>query len=301
MRNFKTLFFAVLALTAVAFVSCKDDDKPVDPVITVDYPELDPVAGKIVIAAKFGGEVCNDIVVAGSYNGWSTSDVTTLAKFEPVGGDWAGWYKVAIDTVGAGGTHGTPAVSHLLAFKPVQLTSDGAFDWSYQVGDSASVTIKSGNLEVGSGYAGECNLWALSTDPIAVVFASWKNNANPCVATPTHNYTFTVTVPAGNYIDTCTIRIVGGFKGDYPSWSADAANMVLTKQNDGTFKITLNNVEEGTEYKYVINGKWDYEELAAKAEGADCANAIDNRKTGTAEAIADVVANWKGITAERCP
>jgi len=77
----------------------------------------------------------------------------------------------------------------------------------------------------------------------------------------------------------------------------------LTKVDATHYTITLNNVKEGTGYKYILNGEtadWDGEELAATAEGADCANAIDNRTTPTTDVVNDVVENWRNVTATRC-
>ncbi|GAB1416959.1 hypothetical protein MASR2M117_23650 [Paludibacter sp.] len=299
MKQLKFIF-ATLVLLAMATVSCeKKDVTPPDE--ELDYPELAAVDGKIVIAAKFETAPCNDVVFIGTNVGWNAEDVAALPKFTPVGTidgkAWDGWYKVVIDTVGASAEKDD--IKYLLAGKPVQLDGDGKFSWDYQIGysGSADVVKKAGDVDIYEGYANECDIFYASTEPIALVFAKWKKD--PCAAIVKHNYTFTVTVPAGTPTD-ANIYIVGGFKGDYPSWSADATNMKLTRQTDGKYTITLNQVEEGTEYKYVLNGSWDNEELAAKEEGADCAKPISNRVTGTSDNVADVVANWKGVTAERC-
>jgi hypothetical protein len=109
------------------------------------------------------------------------------------------------------------------------------------------------------------------------------------VARATHNYTFTLTAPAATP-DTAKVYIVGNFDAPYANWSANAADMVMTKGSDGKYTITLNDVAEGIEYKYLINGSWDYNEMTDT-----CGNAA-NRLTGTSAAINDVVPNWKGIT-----
>lgn len=301
MKNLK-LIFAVLII-AIAIVSCKDKNPVTPPDIEADYPELVAVKGKVVIAAKFEVAPCNDVVFVGSYNGWST-EPSELLKFTPVGTiegkSWDGWYKVVVDTVGAAAEK--EGVNYVLAGKPVQLTKDGTFTWDHQIGydteNNSGVTKKTGDVDVYAGYTGECDIFYSTTEPVALIFDKWKKD--PCVATPTHNYTFTVSVPASTPAN-AVVRIVGNFKGDYPGWSADAANMVLTKQTNGTYTITLNNVEEGTEYKYVLNGSWDNEELAAVEAGAECAKAVGNRKTGTSASITDKVENWRGVTAERCP
>lgn len=300
MKN-KNLIFASLLILATIFMGCKKEVvKP--PVLETDYPELTAVDGKVLIVAYFEEAPCNDVVFIGSNNGWNTDDVSKLAKFQPVGkvGEkvWDGWYKVVIDTVGAAAEE--EGIMYKLAGKPVQLTKDGAFDWGYQVGYDAEsdVVKKAGEVDIYPGFAGECDIYyGSTTEPVVLVFKKWKKN--PCVDAPKHNYTFTVTVPAGTPAE-AVVRIVGDFKDPYPSWAADGANMALTKQANGTYTITLNGVEEGTQYKYVLNGSWDNEELAAIEAGAECAKAIDNRTTGSSAAIADKVENWKGVTATRC-
>ena len=298
MKNLK-YFLSALVLGAMVFVSC--DEKPVVVVPKPEvpkYPTVEAVAGKVVVVAKFEGDICNNIACAGSYNNWDTN---TPAVFEVIDAtNWPNWYKVVLDTASVTYGEGN-ANSALLAFKPAQLKADGTFSWDYQTGEPASITVLSGSVDVVEGYAGESNLFALAIEePIVMVFSKWKNGASPCVEKVKHDYTFTVTIPAATPAD-AAVYIVGNF-GDYgyPGWTADAADMKLTKQTNGTYTISLNQIAEGTEYKYLINGAWDFEELAAIAEGKDCAAAISNRVTGTSTAIADVVENWKGATATRC-
>lgn len=301
MKNLKYLF-GILVFGLMVFSSCKKENNIVIPTnndSTSEYPDtIAAVAGKLVLVCKFDGDVCNDIVVAGSYNSWST-DTANLVRFQPVSG-WDGWYKAVIDTVnGTYGNDKTPIVSQ---FKPVQLDNDGLFEstWKYQVGDSASVTVWGGNVDVTGGYSGECNLYALSADePIFLEFASWKGGNSPCVAIPTHDYTFTVVVPDTTASLNMDVSIVGGFT-NYGSWNVDTTALVMAKQDDGTYTITLKDQEEGTAYKYTINHSWDYNELGPTSSVVNdsiFAPSVDNRTTGTSEAIRDTVYNWKGITA----
>ncbi len=300
MKNLKFIF-ASLLMVSMVLVSCKGKDPVVLPDEELDYPELVASAGKIIIAAKFETEPCNDVVFIGTHVGWDASDVSKLPKFTPVGTvdgkEWEGWYKVEVSLEDAADE--IEGVNYVLAGKPVQLDSEGKFDWSYQVGydEESDVVVKSGDVDVYEGYAGECDIFYASNEPIAIIFSKWKKD--PCVGVAKHDYTFTVTVPEGTPSE-ADIFIVGDFKGDYSNWTADAEEMKLTKQSNGTYTITLNDVAEGTEYKYVLNGSWDYEELAAIEDGADCAEPINNRKTGSSKTIADKVENWRGVTAERC-
>ncbi len=291
-----------VSIVAVGMVSCGDDNEG-KPDFTADYPELAPVNGKIVISAYFGEAPCNKVVFAGSYNGWKGTnagdDVNELVEFKPVGTvdgkDWVGWYKVEIDTTGASAEK--EGTKYLLAGKPVQLKADGSFSWDHQIGyqSATNVVVKSGDVGVFAGYSNECDVYYNS--PVAsITFAQWKKN--PCAVVVKHNYTFSVTVPTGTP-DTAKVSIVGGFEAaGLPNWTPDAASMVLTKGGDGKYSITLNQVPEGTEYKYVLNGSWDYEELAAS--DSTCAVGITNRITGTSATVNDVVANWKGATISKC-
>ena len=252
------------------------------------YPSVDAEPGKITVFAKFDEEVCEDIVFMGSHISWNAElPVADMPKFELAGEidgtDWGaeGWYKVTITL-----TESAKEDGYLLNAKPVQL-KDGKFFWDYQVGfdDESDVTVKSGQVDVKAGFPGECSILFKSNSTAAFIFKKWKNN--PCVVVPKHNYTFTVTVPAAT--GNADVRIVGGFgNAGYPNWKENADEMKLTKGADGKYSITLNNVEEGTEYKYVLNGTWDNEEMKA-----DCEK-VANRKTGTNATINDEVKNWKG-------
>ncbi len=298
---------SALVLSSMMFVSCDDPNKGGNgdgPIVEVEkeYPVLEAVAGKVVIAAKFEGEICNDIALVGSYNGWN-EDPALMLKFEPIGDEWENWYKVEVDTTAAGAGMSGPAgaeTPHLMQLKPVQLKMDGTFDWQFQVGDSASVTVYEGDVYVKAGFAGECDLFFKSTEPVVLKFAGWKADNSPCVIKDTKDYTFIATVPAATPAD-AVIRVVGGFgHAGFPDWATDGAGMEMTKQDNGTYTLTLANVEVGTNYKYVINGTWDGEELAAFEDGAECAKGIDNRATGEEATINDTVENWAGVTTTRC-
>ncbi|MDR1227378.1 MAG: hypothetical protein LBK47_10880 [Prevotellaceae bacterium] len=302
----KTLrFFLMMLFVSVAaagMVSCGDDDNGQKPDFTADYPELDPIPGKVTIVAKFTVAPCegNSVYFAGTYNEWDTSDPATMAKFEPVGTvdgkEWPGWYKVTVDTASTD-KDGTP---YLLAGKPVQVVAGSEFDWAYQIGyeSEADVEKKAGDIDLYPGFTKEVDVFYNSTF-CALVFHKWKES--PCVAVPTHSYTFSVTVPATTP-DTSKVRIVGGFAhAELPDWSVTAPEMELTKGENGKYSITLNNVKEGTGYKYVINGDWqgwDGEELAPS--DSTCAAGIDNRALGTATTVNDVVANWRDVTLPKC-
>ncbi|MBQ9144797.1 MAG: hypothetical protein IJX60_07640, partial [Paludibacteraceae bacterium] len=101
----KKFFFAALAVAAVALVGC--EPKPVDPIdpepgdttVVVAAPTAADLAdfeeeGNFVACVHFAGAVCNDIVFAGSYNGWAT-DPASMVKFEALEG-FDGWYVAVV-------------------------------------------------------------------------------------------------------------------------------------------------------------------------------------------------------------
>ena len=306
MKTFRYFLGMMLLASIVGLGSCSDNDDTKKPNFNdVDYPDAPKVAGKITIFAQFETAPCDDVVLIGSHADWNV-DNSYSYKFVPAGVidgiNWGaeGWWKITVDVGEITYTVDGVEYDGVLAAKPVQLKG-GIFDpgWAHQVGypnhDPSMVVVKSGGVDVVRGYPNECDIYFTSNATAAIVFKTWKKN--PCEPTPKHNYTFSVTVPAGTPGD-AVVRIVGSMNG----WSVTDDTNILTKGADGKYSITLNGVEEGAEYKYVLNGSWDFEELLAGEEGADCAKALsENRRTGDADKIADTVENWRDVTIERCP
>jgi len=316
----------LLLVSAVGFLwSCKDDEKE-KPVIELDFPVVGKEAGKVIIFAKFETAPCEDVVLAGSHcatrdslgkielteaggvKDWATDNINAMGRFVSAGvidgKDWGaeGWWKITItlpDTCKVFYSDDTKEA--ILGIKPVQLKG-GAFpaDWSSQVGyvEETDVVVKSGDVDVTPGYAKECNIYIQTNATVAMIFKRWKKN--PCVPTPTHNYTFNVTVPAGTPAGAVP-HIAGGMNG----WSATGSPLTQVGSTN-VWTISFQNLEEETEYKYVLGvggagtGSWNNEELKA-IEGEDtCATGVSNRLTDEADVINDTVENWKDITADRC-
>ncbi len=277
----KYVVMAAVAAMVSVFSACdkdNDDGGIVVPEIERDYPALEAVDGSFVIAVQFEGEICNDIVFAGSYNNWSENPDDML-RMEPID-EWDGWYQVIV-----------PMDGDTLQGKPVQLTNAGEFDWQYQTGDSASWTVKTGAVTIAAGYSGESDLtFTDKSAPVCLVSSQWKNGASPCNVQE-ETITFTATAPEG-LLDEDVIYVVGDFNG----WSVDGTPM--TKGSGNTWTAETTGVVSGG-YKYVLNASWDYEELAAIAEGADCANTIDNRTLSSAT-VEDTIENFKGRTTTVC-
>ncbi|GHT15756.1 hypothetical protein AGMMS4956_16430 [Bacteroidia bacterium] len=285
----ETTFPCTLALVAGG-VSYPYGTNLTDASVAAEYPSLAPQEGKVIIVAKFLEAPCNDVVLLGSYHQNGEDWITTpseLLKFEAVEG-YDDWYKVEVElTESAAGTDGEIG-AFLLGIKPVQLKGDGTFNWDYQTGDEDHINVLEGEdiVIIKPGYAGEANIYFSAAGVAVFEFDGWKNGNTPCVEKVKHDYTFTLTsttVPEG-----AIVNIVGNF-GDYgyPGWDATATELEMTKVNATTYTITLNQVGEGTEYKYVINKTWDNNEVN------DTCGSVGNHLTGTESAINSTVPNWK--------
>jgi hypothetical protein len=293
MKSSKYFLMALLA-SAVAFTSCKDDPKPKEPEKpSVETPEVAAVPGKIVIVLNVvDAEVCGGIVFAGNYNDYSLT-VADMAAFAPIA-DYPGWYKAEI-------TPADPEADTILIGKPCHLGADDTFpnDWGYQwyptvEADGTTVAkqveIIKGSATLANDYGLEKKiLVAKGADVVYIRTYAWKKN--PCEPAETFNVTFNVTIPEIGATD--VVYVAGGFN----SWTATATPM--TKVDATHWTVQVPDVELGAGYKYVVNGSWDYEELAAIAEGADCAQGIDDRHIND-RAMTDVVSNFKGVTATKC-
>jgi len=292
MKSLKKILGALL-ICAVAFSACNKDEPeppPPPPPPAGDMPEVAPVAGKIVIVLNTANEadVCNGLVFAGNYNDWNT-DPAQMAHFVAIEG-FEGWYKAEITPAEPGGG---------VSGKPNQLDGDGNFpsSWDYQwfaQMDGETVVnqceIIEGDAVLYDEYAGEKGLEiAAGADVVYIRAHAWKKN--PCIPAVTYTITFNVTVP-DELESSDVVYIVGGLNG----WTVDASPMT---KSGNIWTITLDEIEFGTEYKYVLNASWDYEELKAVAEGEFCADPVANRKVND-RTMDDVVENFRGITAERC-
>ena len=183
------------------------------------------VENNVVLCVFFESEICDDIVIAGSYNEWST-DVEGMIHMEELEG-FEGWYVAEI-----------PYAEGVEA-KPVQL-QDGAFSWDFQTGDPASWEYVSGDeATINPGYDGEANVGYPTPGAYIYVSHYFKNHKSPCVAAVFHDYTVTLKAPD-----------CGGFEpgiiGDFNGWSA-AVEMNLGI--DGSYSYTFNDCE-GHAFKF---------------------------------------------------
>ena len=232
-----SMFFAALVVAVASFAAPAKTPTKND---LADFYE----PGQLCVCVYFEEEVCNDIVFAGSYNGWAT-DPATMAKFAPLDG-FEGWYYVAVTDE-----------SESIEGKPVQLTGDGSFSWDYQTGDPASWTIVSGTVNISAGYEGEADLKGYSTaEPVILISAYFKNHNTPCGYVAEYkDYTIRLNAPFcagpdGTYYDPAII-------GDFNGWSEGVAADYID-ENTFEYVFILKGAEKTKAFKFKALGDTDW-------------------------------------------
>ena len=202
--------------------------------------------GQLCVCIQFLEEVCNDIVFAGSYNGWNT-DPANMEKFSPLPG-FDGWYYVAVTDA-----------SESIEGKPVQLQKDGSFSWDYQGGDVDAYTVHAGTVDILPGYFGECDLKGYSTaEPVIMTCAYFKYHNTPCIEEIFHDYVVYLNAPfcAGEDGTWYNPAIIGSFNG----WSEGVACNGYSEEGEYIFSI---HDKEGGEFKFraleteTLDNPWD--------------------------------------------
>lgn len=212
-----------------------DSTTPSDRVLSRYYTN-----GQLCVAVKFEGSVCNDIVFAGSYNGWNVSNPNTMVKFRAVTG-YDQWYAAAIEDNSAN-----------IEGKPVQLTADGTFNWNYQTGAVDTWTIVRGGVSISYGYEGESNLTNYDkSTPVVLVSGGWKND--PCHIA-SHDYNIMVTPPSCPYAH-FEPAVIGSFN----NWEK---NEPMTKIGDNKYQVTIHaNENEQFKFRELNDTDWTNEIL----------------------------------------
>ena len=233
-----SMFFAALVVAVASFATPAKTPTKND---LADFYE----PGQLCVCVYFEEEVCNDIVFAGSYNGWDTGNPAAMAKFAPLDG-FEGWYYVAVTDE-----------SESIEGKPVQLTGDGSFSWDYQTGDPASWTIVSGTVNISAGYEGEADLKGYSTaEPVILISAYFKNHNTPCGYVAEYkDYTIRLNAPFcagpdGTYYDPAII-------GDFNGWSEGVAADYID-ENTFEYVFILKGAEKTKAFKFKALGDTDW-------------------------------------------
>jgi hypothetical protein len=227
MRKFYAFFAA--ALMSVSVFAAKDV-VPSDAVLA-DYYEAGNVCVCFFVPADMN---CNNIVLTGSFNGWS-STVAECVPVEAVEG-YDGWYVASFEPEAEPGDQGMCA-------KPIMLDAFGAFNWEYQIG--AATAIRGGVQVVQGAYAGEIDLINYGADaPNVFTVDAWKQN--PCTAIY-HNYTVTVISDGCNNL--VVPFIVGGLNGwKFEQMQVDQAATIANQAPTYFFSFKA---AEGTPYQIV--------------------------------------------------
>ena len=224
-------FFAAALISLSAFASI--DVVPSDAVLA-DYYEPGNVCVCFFVPADMN---CNDIVLTGSFNGWS-STVAECVAVEAVEG-YDGWYVGSFEPEAEPGDQGMCA-------KPIMLDAFGSFNWEYQIG--AATAIRGGVQVVQGAYAGEIDLINYGADaPNVFTVDAWKQN--PCTAVY-HNYTVTV------LSDGCDGYVIPFIVGGMTGWAFQQMQMDVNKTMETgvpTYYYTFKGAE-GTPYQIVSAG-----------------------------------------------
>ena len=223
-----SMFFAALVVAVASFAAPATTPTKND---LADFYE----PGQLCVCVYFEEEVCNDIVFAGSYNGWNTT-VAEMAKFAPLEG-FEGWYYVAVTDA-----------SEEIQGKPVQLKGDGSFDWMYQTGDVASWTVVAGTVNITPGYDGEADLKGYSTaEPVILISAYFKLHNTPCGYVAEYkDYIIRLNAPfcAGEDDTYYNPAIIGDFNG----WAEGVPSDDIDEE--GFYVFTLKNAEKTKAFKF---------------------------------------------------
>lgn len=189
---------------------------------------------------------CNDIVLIGTYCGWS-GDAESLEHFQAVEG-FEGWYVVSWEDAT------DPATGDGVQAKPVQLTATGTFSWDYQLNDQAQLLRGSANILPGN--KNEVDIKNIQPGIVVIEVPGWKTD--PCSAVY-HIYNVTFVSPDCNDEDYVVPAISGGFN----NWAQQAMEMdelkTAERQNanlpGAVFKASFK-AAEGTEYKFRSSEEW---------------------------------------------
>lgn len=226
-------FVAVALMSTTMFAALPPATVPTD----ADFNAYKAEGANYVVGFYTEAEVCNDIVWAGTANGWDSQ--SPVITFEPMEG-FTNWYVCSFADA-----------SDVVKGKPVQLKGDGTFSWDFQIGDDA-VVIR-GGVTVNPGYSGEVNLEGYSAGVNVIASAKWKLGKTPCVEAVKHDYTVLLHAPfcadaEGNYFDPAII-------GDFNGW-AEGVAMNFDEAKDA-YTATFND-EEGHSFKFRAAGITDW-------------------------------------------
>lgn len=210
------------------------------------------LTNNVVVCLHFVLEatVCYDIVLAGTYNNWSTTPADMLKLQELAG--FNGWYIAQFPYTFSKNEKDEPIYPQA---KPVQLKSDGSFSWENQSGEPAAWTHIGGKgaYVVAGGMDHEADVYYPEAGAYIYELSYWKKHMSPCVITPKHNYTIKLYAP--DACDQMKPAIIGAFN----NWSKNIPMTAQTDNEQKTYYTYTVYTEEGTEYKFreVNDSTWE--------------------------------------------
>ena len=229
----KIYAFLAAALMSVSVFAAKDV-VPSDAVLA-DYYNQGDVCVCFFVPADMN---CNNIVVTGSFNGWSSTPAECVAVEAVEGYD--GWYVASFEA------EAEPDAEKGMQAKPIMLDANGQFNWEYQVG--AATAIRGGVQVVQGAYAGEIDMINYGADaPNVFTVDAWKQN--PCTAVY-HNYSIVV------INDGCNGLTIPFIVGGMTNWEFRQMQLDMEKTQQYQTAVYYYNFKgaEGTPYQIVSAG-----------------------------------------------
>ena len=161
----KNLFsFVVAALISVAMFASRE--------VVPSDADLASYATGTYTMCIYSDNVCNGIVLNGTYAGWpNDADHAKLLDFVEVAG-FDGWYVVSWND-----TTGAETKDEGVQAKPIQLDGSGNFNWDYQLGPDAELIRGTADLLPGNSGT-EVDIKNIQLGILVIDVKSWKNN--PC-------------------------------------------------------------------------------------------------------------------------
>lgn len=293
MKANKFMAIVMMACTIMA-VGCTTDPEGNGPdVITIEgAPELSPVEGAWVVAVRFDEVPCNDVYFIGHYankdgveSNWGLDE--GAVKFEQCEGKKT-WYQAVIYPVDYYNGETLLAAKGTATGKPVQLQSDGSFDWSGQPALNALQLMDGVNCSMDEENGGEMKFSFFTKEAVDAAIAAFSANegfdadyfvvSDPVVfatskgwkVTPCQTYelfekvTFNLTIPEA---------VEGGVFLHGPFVDDKWNGLAMTKVDDLHYTIEIANLKEGTEYQYTLaQDNWNEKGLFDKDGECDAAN-----------------------------
>ena len=276
------ILMGLIGLSMIGMVACKNNEEGGEGgVITIEgAPELAAVEGAWTVAIRFDEVPCNDVYFIGNYanakgeiQSWDSNWKEVAVKMEKCEGKKT-WYQAVIYPIDKD-FDGTVIEKSWATGKPVQLQSDGSFDWTGQPALNTLTLVEGINCSMDEENGGEIKFsfftkeyvdqakiaWGanedfdetyfkVADDVVLATAKGWK--VSPCVEKlPAGTYTFTAklpeALPAGAEIF---------LTGNFPEKAWGESDRAMTKVSDTEYTWT-GEVPEGIEWKvfYVLDGE----------------------------------------------